>query len=147
MASRDASRRWSHNRAHRRLRLQGHACHKFDISLDDLILEQRRGAVRSSAAAVLRTTCRRQLDIGAYETFTGTGRGSAPGAEVQPCSWARLRPHVPDGITVIPAMTFAVHSLAASSALTPALPASLPLNTLSAIAHDRMRCALRALTW
>jgi hypothetical protein len=46
---------------------------------------------------------------------------------------ARFTPHVPEGMMVIPGTTFAAHSLAASSALTPALPASILLCTCSAM--------------
>ena len=48
-----------------------------------------------------------------------------PAQYVQPASWARFTPHVPDGMIVIPGTTLAAHSFAASSALTPALPASI----------------------
>src|ERR1700729_2819345 len=52
-------------------------------------------------------------------------RGNQPPAQyVQPASWARLTPHTPDGITVIPAMTLAVNSFSASSGVTPAFLAS-----------------------
>jgi len=54
-------------------------------------------------------------------------RPQPPAQYVQPASWARFTPHVPDGMTVIPGITFAVHSFAASSALTPALPANILL--------------------
>jgi hypothetical protein len=43
-----------------------------------------------------------------------------------------VHPQVPDGMMVMPGTTFAAHSLAASSALTPALPASILLCTSSA---------------
>ena len=47
----------------------------------------------------------------------------------------RFTPQVPDGIAIMPPMTFAAHSFAASSALTPGLPASF----CSAPASQRCR--------
>ena len=50
-----------------------------------------------------------------------------PAQYVQPASWARFTPHVPEGMMVIPATTFAAHSFAASSAVTLALLANILL--------------------
>src|ERR1700738_3151198 len=55
-----------------------------------------------------------------------------PAQYVQPPSCARFTPQVPDGIIVIPGITLASHSLAASSAPTPALLTSILLWTCSA---------------
>jgi hypothetical protein len=58
-----------------------------------------------------------------------------PEQYVQPPSCARFKPQTPDGMTVIPGTTFAAHSFAASSALTPALPASALLIPCKATSH------------
>ena len=55
-----------------------------------------------------------------------------PEQYVQPPSCARFSPHTPDGMIVIPGTIFAAHSFAASSAVTPALLASILLKPCSA---------------
>ena len=62
------------------------------------------------------------------------GTGYPPPVQyVHPASCARFTPKVPEGMTVIPGTTFAVHSFSASSALTLALLASLLLKPRSAM--------------
>jgi hypothetical protein len=58
-----------------------------------------------------------------------------PAQYVQPPSCARFTPQVPDGMIVIPGTTFAAHSFAASSPVTPALPASILLRKINATLH------------
>src|SRR5258708_39197876 len=75
--------------------------------------------------------------LGARQILDGLwAKSRQPPAQYEhPASWARFNPHVPDGITVIPGMMLAAHSFAATSALTPALPASILLWTCSATLH------------
>src|ERR1700722_2050059 len=73
------------------------------------------------------------MTIGNYFTPPGRSGQPPPVQYVQPASCARFTPHVPDGMRVMPGTTLAAHSLAASSALTPALPASILLCTCSAM--------------
>jgi len=72
---------------------------------------------------------RRRADAG---RACGEESRQPPAQYEHPASWARFKPHVPDGITVIPGTMLAAHSFVASSALTPALPASLLLWNCSA---------------
>ena len=68
---------------------------------------------------LLGVTHRRPAGIGARAMTA-----QPPAQYVHPASCARFTPQVPDGMMVIPGITLAAHSLAASSALTPALLAS-----------------------
>jgi hypothetical protein len=67
-----------------------------------------------------------------WERFASRAFCQPPAQHVQPPSCARFTPQVPDGIIVIPGITLAAHSFAASSAPTLALLASILLWTCSA---------------
>lgn len=95
----------------------------------------RMRATRGLASSAMRgdfAACRRRHELG-RDSFEWSHQPPAP--YVQPGAWARFTPHFPDGTIAIRGSPFAVDSLAASSALTPGLPASVLLWTCSAVLH------------